>query len=206
VLPIVAAGRHEIVKSNHVLSDQIRLIPTPGHTIDHFSVHVGKSGYDAVITGDVVHSPIQARHPELFHFVDYDRKQGIQSRRTLFERFVDTPTLLCTAIFLCPPSVASRVGERASSSSRCRTRTRSKATCWTGQAAHLALPAFDRAALLEAVDRPTQVRMALPDGDAISLAGSCTQGTMRRRLLCGKFTKPDRLQTALDLAKRINRP
>jgi glyoxylase-like metal-dependent hydrolase (beta-lactamase superfamily II) len=102
VLPIVAAGRHEIVKSDHVLSDQIKLIPTPGHTIDHFSVHVGKPGHDAVITGDVVHSPIQARYPELSHFVDYDAKQGVQSRRTLLERFVDTATLLCTAHFPSP--------------------------------------------------------------------------------------------------------
>jgi len=102
VLPIVAAGRHEIVKSDHVLSDQIKLIPTPGHTIDHFSVHVGKPGRDAIITGDVVHSPIQARYPELVHFVDYDGKLGVQSRRTLFERFVDTPTLFCTAHFPTP--------------------------------------------------------------------------------------------------------
>ena len=102
VLPIVAAGRHEIVTSDHVLNDQVRLIPTPGHTVDHFSVHVGIPGQDAVITGDVVHSPIQARYPELVHFVDYDGKQGVQSRRNLFERFADTPTLLCTAHFPSP--------------------------------------------------------------------------------------------------------
>jgi glyoxylase-like metal-dependent hydrolase (beta-lactamase superfamily II) len=102
VLPIIAAGRHEIVKSDHVLSNQIKLIPTPGHTIDHFSVHVGKPGRDAILIGDVVHSPIQARYPELVHFVDYDGEQGVQSRRALFERFVDTPTLLCTAHFPSP--------------------------------------------------------------------------------------------------------
>jgi glyoxylase-like metal-dependent hydrolase (beta-lactamase superfamily II) len=102
VLPIVAAGRHQIVTSDHALSDVVRLIPTPGHTIDHFSVHVGKPGNDAVITGDVIHSPIQARYPELVHFVDYDGRLGAQSRRTLFERLVDTPTLLCTAHFPSP--------------------------------------------------------------------------------------------------------
>ena len=65
VLPIVAAGRQEIVTSHHELSDVVKLIPTPGHTIDHFSVHVGKPGADAVIGGDMIHSPIQARYPEL---------------------------------------------------------------------------------------------------------------------------------------------
>src|SRR3954471_18828970 len=37
VLPIVEAKRHELVTSNHAFDDQVRLIPTPGHTIDHFS-------------------------------------------------------------------------------------------------------------------------------------------------------------------------
>ena len=44
VLPIVAAKRAEVVKSDHALNDLVQLVPTPGHTIDHFSVHVGKPG------------------------------------------------------------------------------------------------------------------------------------------------------------------
>jgi len=65
-------------------------------------VHVGKPGHDAVITGDMIHSPIQARYPELVHFVDYDGNQGVQSRRKVFERIVDTPTFMCTAHFPSP--------------------------------------------------------------------------------------------------------
>jgi glyoxylase-like metal-dependent hydrolase (beta-lactamase superfamily II) len=102
VLPIVAAKRHEVVKSDHALNDLVQLIPTPGHTIDHFSVHVGKPGQDAVITGDMIHSPIQARYPEVVHFVDYDPAQGTQSRRKVFDRFADTPTLMCMAHFPSP--------------------------------------------------------------------------------------------------------
>ncbi len=102
VLPIVMAKRHEVVRSDHTLNELVELIPTPGHTIDHFSVHVGKPGQDAVITGDMIHSPIQARYPEVVHFVDYDPKQGVQSRRTVFGRFADTPTLMCMAHFPSP--------------------------------------------------------------------------------------------------------
>jgi glyoxylase-like metal-dependent hydrolase (beta-lactamase superfamily II) len=102
VLPIVEARRTEIVKSNHTLNDLVQLIPTPGHTIDHFSVQVGKSGQDAVITGDMIHSPIQARYPELGMRVDYDSKQAGVSRRELFGRFCDTPTLFCMAHFPSP--------------------------------------------------------------------------------------------------------
>ncbi len=104
VLPIIAAKRDEVVNSSHQLSDIVRLLPTPGHTIDHYSVQVGRPGEDAVITGDMVHSPLQARYPELGMRVDYSSPQAGESRRTLFGRFCDTSTLICTAHFPSPSS------------------------------------------------------------------------------------------------------
>ena len=99
VLPIVAANRAETVRSDHVLSELVRLMPTPGHTIDHFSVHVGKPGQDALIAGDLLHSPIQARYPEIGMRADYDSAEAGRSRRKVFERFCDSSTLLCTVHF-----------------------------------------------------------------------------------------------------------
>ncbi len=102
VLPIVAAKRVDLVKSAHAFNDLVTLIPTPGHTIDHYSVQVGKPGADAIIAGDMIHSPIQARYPELGMMSDYDSSQGGRSRRELFGRFCDTSTLMCTAHFPSP--------------------------------------------------------------------------------------------------------
>ena len=102
VLPIVAANRADIVKSAHAFNDLVTLVPTPGHSIDHFSLLVGTPGADAVITGDMIHSPIQARYPELGMMSDYDSKQAGMSRRELFDRFCDTSTLMCTAHFPSP--------------------------------------------------------------------------------------------------------
>jgi glyoxylase-like metal-dependent hydrolase (beta-lactamase superfamily II) len=102
VLPIVEAKRHELVKSDHMLNDLVRLIPTPDHTIDHFSVQVGKAGHDAVITGDMIHSPLQARYPELGMFADYNSEQSGKTRRELFSRLCDSPTLMCMAHFPSP--------------------------------------------------------------------------------------------------------
>ena len=51
----------ELVTSDHELNDHIRLTPTPGHTPDHFAVCAGKGGDKAVFTGDLIHSPMQAR-------------------------------------------------------------------------------------------------------------------------------------------------
>ena len=105
VLPIVAANRADIVTSAHAFNEFVTLIPTPGHTIDHFSVQVGKPGADAVITGDMIHSPLQARYPELGMMSDYDSGQAAESRRKLFGRFCDTSTVMCTA-HLPSPSTA----------------------------------------------------------------------------------------------------
>jgi glyoxylase-like metal-dependent hydrolase (beta-lactamase superfamily II) len=102
VLPIVAAKRAETVKSDHRLDDLVELVPSPGHTIDHFSVRVGKSGQDAFLTGDMIHSPLQARYPELGMRADFDSKQAGESRRKIFERYCDTSTLMCTAHFPAP--------------------------------------------------------------------------------------------------------
>jgi glyoxylase-like metal-dependent hydrolase (beta-lactamase superfamily II) len=110
VLPIVEARRVERVKSDHVLNDLVKLVPTPGHTIDHYSVQVGKNGEDAIITGDMIHSPLQARYPEVGMFVDYDSKQAGETRRQLFERVCETSTLICTAHF--PPPSAGRIVRR----------------------------------------------------------------------------------------------
>jgi glyoxylase-like metal-dependent hydrolase (beta-lactamase superfamily II) len=102
VLPIINAGRQEVVSSHHELSDIVKLVPTPGHTIDHFSVQVGKPGADAVIAGDMIHSPLQARYPDLGMMADHDSAQAGTSRRSLFGKLCDTSTLLCPAHFPSP--------------------------------------------------------------------------------------------------------
>src|SRR5262249_53888914 len=102
VLPIVEAKRAEVIKSNHRLDDLVELLPTPGHTIDHYSVRVGKPDADAVITGDMIHSPLQARYPELGMRADYDSAQAGRTRRQLFQSLCDTPTLVCVVHFPAP--------------------------------------------------------------------------------------------------------
>jgi len=102
VLPIIAENRAELVKSDHALDDHVRLIPTPGHTPDHFAVAAGAGSDAAVFTGDLVHSPIQARYPELVMRIDTDQAQGAETRRRFFERYCDTDTLCCTMHFPSP--------------------------------------------------------------------------------------------------------
>jgi glyoxylase-like metal-dependent hydrolase (beta-lactamase superfamily II) len=102
VLPIMAANRAELVQADHAVGDYVRLLPTPGHTPGHFSVRVGRTAEEAVITGDLIHSPLQARYPELSMRFDFDRDLAATTRRAFLERFCDTGTLCCTAHFPSP--------------------------------------------------------------------------------------------------------
>jgi glyoxylase-like metal-dependent hydrolase (beta-lactamase superfamily II) len=102
VLPIVALDRADVVSSAHAFNDLVALVPTPGHTIDHFSVQVGMPDADAFITGDMVHSPLQVRFPGMGMLSDYDSKQAGETRRAIFNRFCGTPTRICTAHFPSP--------------------------------------------------------------------------------------------------------
>jgi glyoxylase-like metal-dependent hydrolase (beta-lactamase superfamily II) len=105
VLPVIAAKRAKIVTSDFAFDDSIRLIPTPGHTIDHFSVLIGRSGADAMITGDMIHSPLQGKYPDLGMMSDYDSPQAGATRRAVFDRFCDEPTIMCVTHFPSPSTV-----------------------------------------------------------------------------------------------------
>lgn len=102
VLPVVASGQVLQVTSDHQFEGGIHLEPTPGHTPDHFAVHLTSNGHDAVMSGDLIHSPIQCRYPQLLSRPDVDKEQGVATRRAFMERYCDTETLICTAHFHSP--------------------------------------------------------------------------------------------------------
>ena len=102
VIPIVEAKRCDLVTSDHAISDLIALVPTPGHTIDHYAVRLGRGGKEGIITGDLIHSPLQARFPDLTMRADYDPAQGTATRRKFLETYCDTATQCCFAHFPSP--------------------------------------------------------------------------------------------------------
>jgi glyoxylase-like metal-dependent hydrolase (beta-lactamase superfamily II) len=102
VLPVVEARQVDPVKSTHQFSDEIVLLPTPGHTIDHFSVRVGRKGDDVILAGDMIHSPLQARYPELGMRADHDSVEAGRSRRRVLGEICETSTRLLPGHFALP--------------------------------------------------------------------------------------------------------
>jgi glyoxylase-like metal-dependent hydrolase (beta-lactamase superfamily II) len=94
VKPIVDAGKAEFVASDAHLSDEITLISTPGHSPGHISILINSNGEQGRLTGDVAHHPCQMAHLDWSSTVDSDAAQSAATRRQLFSRFADTPTLV----------------------------------------------------------------------------------------------------------------
>ncbi len=70
--PILDASRAALVDMHHVLTPEVRLEPTPGHTPGHVSVRISSRGEEAVITGDLMHHPLQCAEPDLANNFDVD--------------------------------------------------------------------------------------------------------------------------------------
>ena len=103
VLPVVEA-RQGRDRAQRLCRSAItsRILPTPGHTPGHVAFTFGRGKDDAVFSGDLMHSPLQTRYPELSAKFDVDQAQAATTRRNFLERYCDTDTLCCTAHFPSP--------------------------------------------------------------------------------------------------------
>lgn len=102
VWPVVQAGVVDLVASDHRLTGEVWLEPTPGHTPGHVSVRIESRGEQAVISGDVMHHPVQCAEPDWTCSFDSDPALAISTRRAFLERFADQPTLVLGTHFATP--------------------------------------------------------------------------------------------------------
>ena len=102
VLPVFDANLVDLVETDYKISDEISLIPTVGHTPGHVSVMIKSNGEEAMITGDFIHHPCQFAHPEWSSSFDTDPEQSAQTRREVFDKYADTPTLIIGTHFATP--------------------------------------------------------------------------------------------------------
>jgi glyoxylase-like metal-dependent hydrolase (beta-lactamase superfamily II) len=100
--PVVEAGQMELIDPDFCLTDELSLIPTPGHTPGHVSVLIRSRGEEAVITGDMLHHPIQLAVPTMEANFDMDKPVGAKTRDEFVRRFADGKTLIIGSHFAEP--------------------------------------------------------------------------------------------------------
>lgn len=102
VRPIVEQGRANLIESTHRITDEVWLEPSPGHTPGHHHVHISSHGQQAIITGDLMHHPIQCGYPEWDVGFDNDGAAAKKVRRAFCERFADQDVLIFGTHFASP--------------------------------------------------------------------------------------------------------
>lgn len=102
VAPVWDAGLVDLVRSDHRICDEVRLIPTPGHSPAHVSVQITSKGEEALITGDMIHHPCQFVHLDWCTVIDTDAEQSTRTRRDMFARLADRPVLVLGTHFMAP--------------------------------------------------------------------------------------------------------
>jgi glyoxylase-like metal-dependent hydrolase (beta-lactamase superfamily II) len=102
VRPIVEQHAADLVDPTHKITSEVWLEPTPGHTPGHMSVRISSKGKDAVITGDLMHHPIQCKYPEWDDGFDSDGSQAKKTRRAFCEKYADSGVLVFGTHFATP--------------------------------------------------------------------------------------------------------
>jgi len=109
IAPLFAADQVDLVDTDHRLTAEVSLLPTPGHTPGHVSVAIDSQGQQAFITGDMTHHPAQWAEPHWNCVSDYDRSGAEQTRRTIRQQLCANHTLVIGSHF--PPPCAGYVAE-----------------------------------------------------------------------------------------------
>jgi glyoxylase-like metal-dependent hydrolase (beta-lactamase superfamily II) len=102
VLPIVEAGKAELVAGDHSIDDEMHLEPSPGHTPGHVCLHLTSGGKRAIMTGDMMHHPVQCSEPQWSSGFCVDPKASALTRRQFLETYCDQDVIVLAAHFLAP--------------------------------------------------------------------------------------------------------
>jgi glyoxylase-like metal-dependent hydrolase (beta-lactamase superfamily II) len=101
VLPLKGAAEIELTDAEYKLTDEITLIPTPGHTPAHQSFVIRSAGEAGIIWGDICHHPAQVT--ELWSpAFDLNPEQARETRDRVLQMIEDEKLRLIAGHFAFP--------------------------------------------------------------------------------------------------------
>jgi glyoxylase-like metal-dependent hydrolase (beta-lactamase superfamily II) len=99
VWPVFEAGQAELVDMDYEIAPGIRLVPLPGHTPGHVGVSVEGASSRVVLTGDLVHHPLQCCYPHWNTRFCLDPERSRQTRVQHLKELSQDGTLIMPAHF-----------------------------------------------------------------------------------------------------------
>ena len=104
VQPILDAGLADIVAEDEDLGDGLRLAPSYGHTAGHVSMWIESQGEVGLISGDIVHHPVQCAETEWAEVGDFDADAARETRRRMLDEAARTGALFIGTHFPTRPA------------------------------------------------------------------------------------------------------
>jgi len=102
VLPVIEAGKAQIVEDGWQVDEHLLVRPAPGHTEGHYAIQLGHAqggGAGGLFCGDVVHHPVQVARPEWNSAFCQLPDVAVQTRRALLEEAARDRLMLFPAHF-----------------------------------------------------------------------------------------------------------
>jgi glyoxylase-like metal-dependent hydrolase (beta-lactamase superfamily II) len=102
VLPLKDAANIQLIDGEAKLTDELTLLPAPGHTPAHSAVAIMSAGESAVIIGDLCHHPAQVTMAEWSPVFDLNPALAAESREKLLARIEQERLLTIAGHFPSP--------------------------------------------------------------------------------------------------------
>jgi len=102
VLPVIQSGQATLVDSNYEIETGLNFEPAYGHTPGSIILHVEDRKHEAVVCGDVMHHPVQVRHPDWSSAFCENPVLAAKYRWGMLKRFSGSGAIILPAHFLSP--------------------------------------------------------------------------------------------------------
>lgn len=102
VQPVVDAGLVDLIEPDHNICPELSLRQTPGHTPGHVSICIESQGERAIITGDMMHNPIQLERPSDIGRFDMDQETAKNTRVQFVDDMANTDVFVIGSHFADP--------------------------------------------------------------------------------------------------------
>lgn len=102
VLPLKDTGLMDLIGPEHVLTDEVTLLHTPGHTPGSVTVLIQSGSQAALLIGDAAHHPAELSETDWSPVADIDPSLSARSREAIVQKAMQMDALLGGAHFNSP--------------------------------------------------------------------------------------------------------
>ena len=99
MIPLEGLNVLDLIYGEYNVTDEVKTLPTPGHTPGHISLVITSAGESAFILGDVAHSPAQAQYTDWSPGFDTDPDLARETRHSVLDRLESDGTLVASGHF-----------------------------------------------------------------------------------------------------------